>query len=91
MPIIPASPELQAKVAITDEGRWCGESHPKVKLTDAQVDRMRELHEDLGWSYDRLAAEFETPKSTVQYICRYRSRYALSVRVKRINLLARVR
>jgi len=55
-------------------GHRIGESHHRAKLTDTDVDNMRELHEVHGLTYDDLVDKFETPKSTIQYICSYKSR-----------------
>ncbi len=51
-----------------------GETHPKAKLTDAEVDLMRSLYEDDGISLGTLSVVFETPKDTVRRICNYERR-----------------
>lgn len=51
-----------------------GETHHRAKLTDAQVDEMRDLHEDDGVGYRTLAKRFNVSKSTVRDICNYRTR-----------------
>lgn len=76
-------------VAISDRGRRCGEGHPKARLSDAQVDEMRDLNEG-GWGYKRLAARFQVPVGTVADICTYTRRVAIVAGAKRINLLKRV-
>ena len=52
---------MQKTVAVNDAGLRIGEDHPNAKLTDAEVERIRSLHED-GMSYDTLAEKFEVSK-----------------------------
>lgn len=61
-------------VAVNDRGRLIGESHPRAKLSDHEVDLIRELAED-GMSYQQIAEKFECSRSTVQAIveCRIRA------------------
>lgn len=54
--------------------RRVGQDHPKAKLTDREVDRMRNMHENDGWGYRRLSVTFEVALATVKGICRYRTR-----------------
>lgn len=51
-----------------------GPSHHKAKLSTAQVDQMRELHEEQGVSYRKLAERFKVAKETVAAVCTYRRR-----------------
>lgn len=55
-------------VGVNVEGRRIGQSHPRAKLTDHDVDLIRDLYEDGGWSYRTLADKFEVRKSTIQKI-----------------------
>lgn len=48
-------------------GLRSGAAHPKAKLTDQEIDRMREMAE-AGWSYNQLAAAFEVSKGGVAKI-----------------------
>ncbi len=50
-----------------------GENHPRAKLTDAEVETIRSLH-DQGMSYRELAKKFEISKSTAESICLFRRR-----------------
>lgn len=61
------------KVAVNDAGLRIGEDHPNAKLTDAEVERIRSLHED-GMSYEALAEKFEVSKWAIGRICRYERR-----------------
>jgi len=54
--------------------RTSGQYHPKAVLTDDEVEQVRRLREEEGWSYGQLMKKFELPKSTVQYLCNYRRR-----------------
>lgn len=61
-------------VAYNERGRRMGQTHHRAKLSDAQVDQIRELHEDRHWSYSRIAALICISKSAVAMICQYRRR-----------------
>lgn len=50
-----------------------GEQHPKVKLTDHEVELVRQLRE-AGMSLGMLASKFEAGKTTIVDICAYRTR-----------------
>lgn len=65
-------------IGVNEKGRPVGESHHNAKLTDADCDLIRELHDD-GISYRKLAEKFEVPRSTVVAIvkCRRRAQYAV--------------
>jgi DNA-binding transcriptional regulator YiaG len=69
-------------IAVDENGLRIGETHPKAKLTDAQVDEMRDLREEQGWSYDQLATHFGVPKITVAKICTYERRASTIARWK---------
>lgn len=61
-------------VAVNEQGRLIGESHPRSKLSNKDVDLIRELADD-GMSYQRIAEKFDCARSTVQAIveCRIRA------------------
>lgn len=65
------------RVRVNDEGRLVGEDHPRAKLTDHDVDLIRELHEAHGLSTTMIARKFEiTPRwalRLVQYTGRVQS------------------
>lgn len=56
-------------------GPPAGQQHPKAVLSDREVDEMRNMYEEGGWGYDRLAAQFGVSKSSVRDIilCRKRA------------------
>lgn len=81
------------RVAIADNGRRVGESHPKAKLTDHDVDLIRELATQRddhgrvtkqGLSYTILARKFEVGKSVIQKIVECSRRAVPAVRFKRV-------
>ncbi len=65
---------MQRTVATNEAGLRIGEEHPNAKLTDAEVEIIRQLHEEDGLSYKSLAEKFEISKGAVAKICRYERR-----------------
>lgn len=65
-------------------GRVIGQTHHKAKLTDADVERIRDLHAE-GYGYKRLAKMFDAPRDTIRHIvlCRTRAQTAVSVKKAR--------
>ncbi len=76
---------MQKTVAVNDAGLRIGEDHPNAKLTDAEVERIRSLHED-GMSYDMLAEKYEVSKWAIGRICRYERRAQPPTNFKRVHL-----
>lgn len=64
---------MRLEVAVNERGLRVGESHQNSKLTDSEVELIRQLHED-GLSYKKLAEKFEVSKSLIAAICRYERR-----------------
>jgi len=60
-------------VAVNDAGLRIGQDHPQAKITDAEVELIRQLNEE-GMSYEQLAEKFEISKWTIGRICRYEIR-----------------
>jgi predicted DNA-binding protein (UPF0251 family) len=60
-------------VAVNEHGIRLGQYHHRAKLTDHEVELIRQLHEE-GLSYTQLAEKFDVGKSTIQDICTYRRR-----------------
>ncbi|MDD5176277.1 MAG: hypothetical protein PHQ05_07650 [Sterolibacterium sp.] len=77
---------MQKTVAVNDAGLRIGEDHPNAKLTDAEVERIRSLHED-GMSYDALAEKFEVSKWAIGRICRYERRAQTPANFKSVHVL----
>ena len=64
-----------------DSGRYVGESHPKAKLSDADVEQMRDMHERLGLSTRLIARTFNVSRRTVRCILSYENRSQVATRV----------
>ena len=73
-------------VGLSELHKRCGETHPRARLTDHDVDLIRELHEEHGLSYSVLAEKFDSSKSAIADICRYRRRANRPVRWKKVAL-----
>ena len=70
-------------VGISEQGSRVGETHPRARLTDHDVDLIRELHE-VGLSYREIAIKFNVAKSTVRDIVKCRRRWQFAVTWKKI-------
>lgn len=64
---------MKKTVAINERGLRVGEDHQNAKLTNEEVDMIRELHCE-GLSYKTLAEKFEVSKSLIAAICRFERR-----------------
>ena len=51
-----------------------GERHHKARLSDEDVELMRELHEAHGLKVSEVARKFEISYWTARDICKYRTR-----------------
>ncbi len=61
-------------IAVNERGMRIGEGHQRAKLTDAQVEEIRELFE-LGFhSYRRLARMFGVDRGTIRDYVTFRRR-----------------
>jgi DNA-binding MarR family transcriptional regulator len=65
---------MQKTVVVNEAGLRIGEDHPNAKLTNGEVETLRQLHEEDGLSYKALAEKFELSKGAVAKICRYERR-----------------
>ena len=72
-------------VAVNDRGALVGESHPRAKLTDHEVDLVLALRDD-GLSLGRIARIMEVSKSCVQHICDGSKRSHVVVSWRRVSL-----
>lgn len=70
-------------VGVDEQGHRVGECHPMARLSDHDVELIRELAEG-GMSYRVIAEKFEISKGTVCGIITYRRRYAYAVSSKRV-------
>lgn len=69
-------------VQVNECGQRIGETHPRAKLSDHEVQLLLELRAE-GYSLGWLAEKFEISKSHVGRICRGEHRGQLAVRWKR--------
>lgn len=81
-----ATRKKMREVGVNEFGRRIGEWHPSAVLSDAEVDLMRELHEqeDDPWGYTRLAEHFGISRTAVRDICNYSHRAQTAVRFKKV-------
>lgn len=75
---------MRQAVAVNESGQRIGETHHRAKLTDRDIDLMRELHEEHGIGYTKLAEKFECSKSEARYICRYMVRCQTAARWRNV-------
>lgn len=61
-------------VGVNEKGARVGEDHPRATLTDHDVELMRQMHEQEGIGYKRLAKMFDTSVAQARNICLYRQR-----------------
>lgn len=72
-------------VAIGESGSRVGEDKYGAKLTNADVELVRELHSLHGKSYGWLAKCFGVSRSLIAQICRYQKRATLPVDWRRVR------
>lgn len=77
---------MRKSVAINESGYPLGQDHHNAKLTNEQVDRIRDLHEEHGLSYTQLAAMYCVSKSMIAGICQYRRRAQTPFGYKTLNV-----
>lgn len=73
-------------VAVNVAGLRIGEDHPNAKLTDAEVELIRQMHE-AGMGYEELADKFEVSKWAIGRICRYERRAQTPCNFKPVHVL----
>lgn len=71
-------------IALNEAGYRIGPSHHNARIPQEIVDRMRDLHEDEGYGYRRLARLFNLSRSVVQKICNYERRAQTPDKWKRL-------
>lgn len=72
-------------VAVNDRGYRLGEDHQNARLTDAEVEIVRQLHER-GMGYETLAEKFEVSKWLIGRICRYELRNQPAATFKKLHV-----
>lgn len=73
-------------VGVNAAGRRVGETHSNAKLSDKEVDAIRDLHEEEGWGYKRLAKRFKSSVRTIRSICAYERRSQFAERWRRVSI-----
>lgn len=71
-------------MGVNEKGRPVGESHPKARLTDHDVDLIFVLYQD-GMTIVEIARKFECRKSVINDILKGRRRAQRAVRWKRVE------
>jgi hypothetical protein len=72
-------------VGVNDNGRRIGESHPLVKLSDHDVELIRDLNSPPhSLSYYTISVKFEVSRSCIAKICQYKTRCDIPVRWKKV-------
>ncbi len=77
--------EKRDYIRLSAAGQRVGDDHPKVKLTDKEVEQIRAIHEEVGIGYKRLARWFCAPRATIQKICTYARRNVPVAKFKPID------
>lgn len=75
---------MKRTVAVNERGRRIGEDHQRAKLTNHDVELMRELRA-AGWSLRKIAAKFDVTYGTVWYITTCQRRAQLPVAWKTLD------
>lgn len=77
--------KMQKLIALNENGRRIGESHPRAKLLDHEVDQVLALLE-AGLSYAEVALKFDVSKSCVAHIANGRRRGQATERTVRVSV-----
>lgn len=77
---------MRITLGLNESGRRVGESHQHSKLSDKQVDEIRNLHDSGTWGYRRLARLFKTTRATIQHIVTCRRRAQTVMQWRTINV-----
>jgi DNA invertase Pin-like site-specific DNA recombinase len=73
-------------VATNDRGIRVGETHHRAKLTDNEVEQIRDLYEFGGMTYSEIAKNYGVTKSEIAQICRYERRVQSVSKWKKIYI-----
>ena len=72
-------------IGLNESGCVVGESHHKARLTQNDVDNIRELREEYGLEYKQIAEKFEVGTTTIFDICAYKTWVDVPVRWVRVK------
>ena len=67
-------PSKRVIIAVNENGYRIGSSHHNARISDEVVEQIRDLHEEQGLGYRKLANMFGLTRSYVQKICNYERR-----------------
>jgi phage portal protein BeeE len=70
------------RVAVSDAGRTIGEDHPRSKLTNAEVEEIRDLLESGAVGTRRVAREYGVSRALVRQIRDYSRRRQVMMAVR---------
>lgn len=73
-------------VAVNENGHRIGDSHPRAKLSNREVELVLRLHHFERWTYAKLAVKFGVSKSCIAWICRGEKRNQTPSAWKRVHL-----
>lgn len=76
---------MHKTVAVNERGLRIGEDHPNARATDAEVELIRQLHDE-GMTYETLAEKFELTKWAVGRICRFERRAQVAAGFVRVHI-----
>lgn len=82
------SRRLTITVALNERHRRIGDSHPKAKLSDREVELVLQLRAQ-GWTYERLRRKFGVSKSGIAWICRGERRGQAPVIFRTVHVIRR--
>jgi transposase len=72
-------------VAVNEFGYRIGSPHHNCTVSDEVIDKIRDLHEDDGMSYGKIAKLLDLSKNFVAKVCRYERRAQTPDRWKRVK------
>ena len=72
-------------VAVNEQGYRIGASHHNARIPDDVIDKIRDMHEDEGIGYRKIAKALGLSKNFVAKVCRYERRAQTPDRWKRVS------
>lgn len=71
-------------VPVNEQGKRIGQHHHNAKISDEMIDKIREMHEEQGIGWRRLAKMLGMSVNTVKKICLYERRAQTPERWKKV-------
>lgn len=75
---------MRLVLALSDEGRRVGESHPRARFSNLTIDTIRDQR-DAGMTYGQLARLYGTSRGHIWDICACRTRSVVATKFKTID------